>query len=132
MKKKILFVDDEVQTSLGLRNVLQNEYDFEVKFISIAQEVLPELSQIKYDAVILDIMLPFEKSYYTDNELKRIENGLATGMIILERIRIEFPKLPVLIYSAKNNIKIDAYTHYLRKPELVKAIAAELNELLKK
>lgn len=80
---RILLVDDHTIFRSGLKRLLSDEADISVeKEASNGAEALTILRQQQFDVVILDINM----------------DGRC-GLNVLESIRIDFPKLPVLILS---------------------------------
>lgn len=132
MKHRILFIDDEKHISDILKNNLNSNFNFEVTLKCLPSELFQELDANNYDAILLDYMIPIEDEFFTPEEIKRMDDGLSTGLVLIERIRSKHPTLPILIYSAKNNVKTDDYSYYLRKPELAKDIADKLKWLITK
>ncbi len=131
--RKILFVDDDNSVK-ALISHLKNFYDFEVTFLQDYRQIDKEL-QIRYDAVILDIMMPLKNddSYLSQEEKEKTNNGRKTGLIIFEKIRMQHPRLPIVFYSAvKDRICCDECTVIVNKPELTKSIAKTINDLIEK
>ena len=126
---KILIVDDDVKMPSYLKNDLQKSYAFDVVRLETALEVLNTLNGSIFDAIILDIMMPIPKGWSQDQE-RRAESGLSTGLILYEQIRMAYPLLPIVIYSAKNITVKDKHTCILRKPELTSEIVEQLYKLM--
>ena len=96
----ILFIDDEARLMDSYYNYLEIEmepYGQEVRFISDVDEALNyfENRHAEIDLVILDVMMPFGKSF----SASRSNSGLATGLLFYKRIRKLTPSLPVLIFT---------------------------------
>jgi DNA-binding response OmpR family regulator len=128
--KKILFVDDDVKTINPLYKDLVSLHLFDILWLLNAEEVMDVLRGSKFDAIILDIMMPTPEAWSLD-EQRRTELGLSTGLILFEKIRLEFSKMPILIYTAKQNVSINnKYTFTLRKPELSSEIVERLNKMI--
>ena len=86
MNKKLLIVDDHEVIRLGLRMLLEKT-DFEiVGEASTASEALEAIKQSQPDAVLMDI---------------RMEGG--DGLNALGRLKLDFPDLPIVLFSAYDN-----------------------------
>ena len=119
-KKRILIIEDDRHIAEGLElNLKLQDYD-----VSHAPDGVAGLSQWKEigpDMIILDIMLP----------------GI-DGLSILQSIRLEDEKLPILILSAKGNpddrIKGLAFgvDDYLAKPFNLEELLLRIERLLKR
>ena len=112
--KKILIVDDDVKIISYLKDDLTNTYHFDVNWLTEAGNVMETLNGAQFDAIILDIMMPVP-SFWTDDETRRAECGLRTGIVLFEKIRSQFPFIPIIIYTAKAPTLEDLYTIYIRK-----------------
>lgn len=145
--KKILFFDDEPYISRYLINGLiqisrDNNYEWEISFISSVKDLLKEInnSAITYDLFILDVMVPIQlgetKSLLTETDIKKMNNGMSTGLVMAEKIRCQscYKTVPILYLSARLIPPIPEeerhYTAYIRKPEAPDNIAKEINKLL--
>ncbi len=131
--KKILLIDDDKK---GVLTVLKNELNkggFKVTSINDAENVLEELKNNKYQSIILDIMLPVPESWPQELK-KKCDKGEATGIVLYQLIRKEYPTLPILVYSVTNfNInKGDIYISVFKKPEFTDVIIEELEKLIAK
>ena len=130
MKKCILIVDDDVKSTPFLHNDLKETHHFDVTFLQSADDVLLTLKGSRYDAVILDIMMPVPEDW-SRYEKTNSEKGLSTGLILFKKIRAEFPQIPIVIYTAKKNMSImDQFTVILEKPEFNAVIVEHLNRLM--
>ena len=129
---KILLIDDDKRTVSALIEDLVETYKFQVTCLTNADEVLLELNEVKYDAIILDVMMPVPVSW-TINEKSEAALGLATGVVLYKKIRKIFSTIPILILSAREfiDIKSDKFSLYIRKPESIAGIVKNINKLLK-
>jgi len=127
--KRILIIDDDVKITRLLVNDLINKHRFEVVWLQTAYDILKTLKGSLFDAVILDIMMPIPEDWTID-EKRRSANGLATGIILFEKIRNVYPLIPIIIYSAKKATIKDKYTSFLSKPEFPDVIVEHLNKLI--
>ncbi|MBI5740118.1 MAG: sigma-54-dependent Fis family transcriptional regulator [Nitrospirae bacterium] len=101
----VLLVDDEQQILLGYRAMLLTQGIENILAVDDSRNVLPLLSGQDMSAVVLDLNMPH-----------------IPGLVLLEKIRSEFPHLAVIIVTAANDVekavecmKIGA-TDYLVKP----------------
>lgn len=118
---KILIADDHALIREGLKKILKGEQDINV--VSEAQnarEVIQEVRNQELDVVILDISLPGK-----------------SGLELLKDLKLEYPKLPILILSmhpedrfAVRALKAGAAGYVTKESaveELVKAIRKVVN-----
>jgi DNA-binding response OmpR family regulator len=127
--KKILVIDDDVKITRPLVMDLKATYGFDVVWLDTAYDVFKTLKGSTFNAVILDIMMPVPEDWSFD-EQRRSEKGLSTGLIIHEKIRNEYPNLPIIIYSAKKVSIKDHLTKFLSKPEFPEIIVENLEKLM--
>ena len=85
---KILVVDDEVNITLTIKEVLE-DYGFDVIVINDALKVLNVLNTEDIDVIILDILMP-------------VKNGIE----ILKEVVSQFPVIPVIIISGHGTISM--------------------------
>ncbi len=85
---KILVVDDEVNITLTIKEVLE-DYGFDVIVINDALKVLNVLNTEDIDVIILDILMP-------------VKNGIE----ILKEVVSQFPMVPVIIISGHGTISM--------------------------
>ena len=86
MSKKLLIVDDHEVIRLGLRMLLEKTDIEIVGESSTASEALEAIKQSQPDAVLLDI---------------RMEGG--DGLNALGRLKLDYPDLPIVLFSAYDN-----------------------------
>ena len=80
---KILIADDHAVVRRGLRQIINDEPDFEVVGeAQNGQEVLEMIEQYGCDVVVLDITMPDKN-----------------GLVVLQEAKAIYPQLPVLILS---------------------------------
>ena len=131
---KILFIDDEKKRNEFLVADLRQHFDLQIDWVRDVKSMLESLSN-DYDAIILDIMLPVDESFTIDEKKKSL-NGLATGLVLIERIRKIKEKIPILVYSARGDIQEyisgQKYITYLQKPKEPAVLMDELNTFIKK
>ncbi len=113
---KILLVDDESNVRLVYREVLNDE-GYDVLEAESGEETFRILSREPVDLIILDIKLRFE-----------------SGLNVLQRIKEEFPGIPVLLCSAYVCFQSD-HTSWFAKNYIVKSsdsteILQEVNKVL--
>jgi CheY-like chemotaxis protein len=129
--KKILFIDDDKLTMTSFYEDLLQNYFFEVVWVQDAEFAIQTLENTKFDAIIMDIMMPLPKTLFNYDEKRQAENGLSTGVVLFKKIRELYPKLPILIYSAKGEVKVDEFSYYFRKPELTKTVVDKIEKMTK-
>ena len=136
--KRILFFDDESYMSMALVKSL--DYDWDITFVDEINELFKELSDHKFDILILDVMAPVpevqnEFVNFTNAEINEMDEGINTGVVIAKKIWEKKLDLPILFLSARRldtiqqlpkNRKFD----YIRKPVLVEDLDIKLKELL--
>ena len=82
MDKKILFVDDDPNIQKMIEIFLR-KYNFNVTFVKSGRSALHKLQEDNYSLVISDIQMP---------EMD--------GLTLIEKIKIKYPEIPVVIISA--------------------------------
>jgi two-component system, OmpR family, response regulator VicR len=119
MSHKILIVEDNVMISRSIESKLKEEM-FEVKAVFNGEEAIKQFDLIKYDAVLLDLMLP-------------IKNGEE----VLRYIRSK-GDVPVIIISTKDsdvekaiNLGLGA-DDYLAKPFSMLELVARVKAVLRR
>jgi len=80
-KRKVLIVDDEPGVRESLRMVLKEQYD--AVLATSGEEALEMLPQVQPDLVLLDVLMP----------------GI-DGLVVLERIKEQDQRVPVLMLAA--------------------------------
>jgi two-component system, OmpR family, alkaline phosphatase synthesis response regulator PhoP len=119
-KKRILIIEDDLHIAEGLRLNLTFQ-GYEVVIASDGVAGLNEWKAVRPDLIILDIMLPS-----------------IDGLSILQGIRLEDDRLPILILSAKGDpedrIKGLAFgvDDYLAKPFNLEELLLRVERLLKR
>ncbi len=118
MKKRILIVDDEASIRESVAGVLEDE-GFAAAGAPDAEHGLALLGREEFDLVLLDIWMP----------------GM-DGMAALERIRNEWPELPVIMISGHGTIetavqatRMGAYDFIEKPPSYDKLVLAVANAL---
>jgi DNA-binding NtrC family response regulator len=85
-KRKVLIVDDEPGVRESLRMVLKEQYDSVMA--SSGEEALEMLTEVRPDLVLLDVLMP----------------GI-DGLVVLERIKEQDNRVPVLMLTATKTVK---------------------------
>ncbi len=119
-RKRILVVDDD----LRLRDLLErylNEQGFDVNSVADGKTLDQMLERERYDAMVLDLMLPGED-----------------GLSICRRLQTTRPDLPILMLTAKGD-EIDRIVglemgadDYLAKPFNPRELVARLRAILRR
>ncbi len=106
-KVSILIVDDEISFLRSLRRLLWDRGYENVEIIQNPLDVMPALSNLLFDLIILDISMP---------EL--------SGLTLLEEINQKYPQIPVIMLTAVDNVetaltavKLGAYEYIVKPPE---------------
>ncbi len=117
---RILLAEDEETLAVGLEYNLQEE-GFQVVWVNDGKKALQGLDSQLFDLAILDIMLPFYN-----------------GFEIAEYIRVKFPRLPILMLTARtgfqdriHGLEIGA-DDYLTKPFHLQELLARIKGMLKR
>ncbi len=135
-KKKILVVDDEASVRESLRLILERSYTVNIaetgeaaldllqnapeNTVDDVSELSPSENGILPDLVILDLILP----------------GFG-GLELLERIKREYPLLPIIMLTATNTVKTAVQAmkigaiDYLNKPYDVDELLSLIEETLR-
>jgi DNA-binding response OmpR family regulator len=119
MSKKILIVEDNILISKSIESKLKEEL-FEVKSVFNGEEAINQFDAIKYDVVLLDLMLPIK-----------------SGEEVLKHIRSK-GDVPVIIISVKDsdvekaiNLGLGA-DDYLAKPFSMLELIARVKAVLRR
>ncbi|HAU1638022.1 TPA: response regulator [Legionella pneumophila] len=117
---RLLIVEDHKRTADFICKGF-NEYQFQADAAYDGAEAIYRISEINYDAVVLDVMLP-----------------IMDGWAVLEKIRELKPDLPVLMLSACDDVdsrvkglEMGAYD-YLVKPFSFNELLARVKSLLRR
>lgn len=114
---KLLLAEDELSLSKALVHILGKNH-YTVDAVYNGQEALDYIENGNYDAVILDVMMP-----YMD------------GITVLKKLRAKGNPIPVLILSAKSEIDdkvlgLDSGANdYLTKPFATKELLARIRTM---
>lgn len=114
---KLLLAEDELSLSKALVHILEKNH-YTVDAVYNGQEALDYIENGNYDAVILDVMMP-----YMD------------GITVLKKLRAKGNPIPVLILSAKSEIDdkvlgLDSGANdYLTKPFATKELLARIRTM---
>lgn len=105
MKKKILWVDDEIASLLSQVTILEN-YGYNVKEAMSGHDALAMIERENFDLILLDEQMP----------------GI-DGMETFRRIRVQFPHLPVVMVTKSEDIAlVDEAFGYRMEDFLIKPI----------
>lgn len=84
----VLLVDDEQQILLGYKAMLLTEGIDNIITVDDSRKVLPLLSEKEVSTVVLDLNMPH-----------------IPGFVLLEKIKLEFPHIAVIIITAANDVE---------------------------
>lgn len=119
-KKKILIVEDNIETQLIFKIYLRDKYDVDVA--DDAEKGIESLRNNKYDLLLLDINLPGKLS--GEDVLKEVRNGLNLP---------GFPVFVVTAYALKGDkekfLQMGA-NKYIPKPVEKSTLRKEIEEYL--
>ncbi|HSZ86143.1 MAG TPA: response regulator transcription factor [Puia sp.] len=118
--KRILIADDHTVVRRGLKQILLEAFPFaEIEEVADAEELFKKTLKHKWDVVISDISMPGR-----------------SGLEVLQQIKLDQPKLPVLILSvhpedqyALRVLKAGA-SGYLNKDSAPEELVKAVNQLL--
>jgi two-component system, OmpR family, response regulator len=117
---KLLVVEDEVDLARALRKALEEE-QFAVDVALDGEEALFQMTEISYDAIILDVMLPYRD-----------------GLSLLQALREAGKRTPVLILTARDTVEervrgLDlGADDYLLKPFALTELLARVRALIRR
>ncbi len=86
-RDRILLVEDEVSLAVGLEYNLKED-GYEVVWVEDGRKALQVFETESFDLVILDVMMPY-----------------FNGFEVAEKIRQQSPQMPVLILTARSDVK---------------------------
>ena len=129
----IIIIDDDLAMEILMENLRYRGHDS--RRIGSAKEALDNIKTIcSADIIILDIIMswPFER------KISEISGSRTAGMEVLREIRTHHNKLPIIIYSAtqdldiKEAIKADTYTTFISKWETgsISELVTKINVVL--
>lgn len=117
---RILYAEDEKQLSSAVTEILKME-GFEAVPVYDGQEAWERLSAERFDAVILDVMMP-----------------KMDGIEVLKRMRADGDYTPVLMLTAKATVNdrvagiTEGADDYLSKPFAMRELVARVNSLIRR
>lgn len=139
--KKILFFDDEPSISKSLVSLLEL-YDWDVTYVSNAEDFFKELYHEDFSILIIDVMapVPSDTTLFTPNEIDRMENGMSTGIILAEKTwsvyNGKYKDIPVVFLSVRSSDFTEKDNNFqgkctfLDKPAIISNLTDELTALL--
>ncbi len=95
MAKSILWLDDEADTIKGLV-VAFERVGLDIVVVASLQDAVASLKSRSFDLFLLDMNMPPEP-LFTEMETM---GGSRTGAFFAQYVRLHFPELPVVIFSA--------------------------------
>jgi len=130
--ERILLIDDDLNTLSDFIELLRLKHRLIVLEASSVKEAFDVFESDTFDCIILDVMMSVpDDCNWSENEKKRADRGLSTGLIVYEKIRLKNQNIPILIYSARPVEKPanDRFTGYLGKPKPSDTIVEYLKKL---
>lgn len=86
-KRRVLFVDDDVQVLNGLKLMMRKQrHAWEMVFVGNAEAALAELQQAPFDTVVSDMRMPF-----------------IDGAELLKRVREKWPEIARVLLSGNTS-----------------------------
>jgi len=82
MKKKILIIEDDIVSQHLLRNMLSQE-GYKTESIMDGSDILSDLSVLKSDLILLDMMIPH---LYESSDLINLYKDVTTPIIVMSSI----------------------------------------------
>jgi DNA-binding NarL/FixJ family response regulator len=98
--RRILLVDDEPYFAKYYNMALQHA-GFDVCLVGNPDDALQDLSSIRSDIVVLDMMMPPGQAYASQDH----HGGLQTGLLLLHDVRRILPDAGIIILSNIRNPK---------------------------
>lgn len=117
---RLLVVDDEVKLAESIAAALRAE-QFDVDVVHDGNDAIWQATQVDYDAIVLDIMLPGKNGYLVCRELRATGNN--TPILMLTAKEGEYDEAEALDTGADD---------YLRKPFSLVVLVARLRALLRR
>ena len=128
--KKILIIDDQPIMCRHLADQLNLQFDIEAD-VKSEYIYLDKWFEKDYNAVVLDVMMPFDEDFFKDEKSDSPKNELTTGILLFRKIRRKSPKMPVIFYTAIcSPIECDERTIIIRKPDLASRVAKTINAFI--
>lgn len=127
--KRILIIDDEPLFCGCIADVLRTKYEMEV----VVQRTYTDLERLLttgFDAVVLDVMMPFDKAYFADMNVLETFPDLMTGKLLFKKIRRNYPKIPIIFHTALREIECDGRSMIINKPNLAISVAKSINDFI--
>ena len=131
---KILIIDDEPTMCQYLAVALRKKTNMDVKICSEYNH-LDKLLELGFNAVILDVVMPFDKHFFPDLDIEIQDDDLEfkTGIFLFKKIRKKYPKLPIIFYTAlQESFECDGRSMMINKPNLAENVAESINDFIKK
>ncbi|MBG6236404.1 DNA-binding response OmpR family regulator [Pedobacter sp. CAN_A7] len=120
MRNKILIVEKEVLMLYFLKHRLRKE-DFDVDIAVDGREAMLLISQNQYDAVIVDLTLPFMSGFELIFKIRTSENNFATPILVLSALSDENAIVDAMGVGANE---------FLKKPFATKVLLAVVNKMV--
>ena len=105
MRKKILIVEDEAALAELWKTALEHE-GYSVDLAREPATVYERLEELKYDLILLDIMLPMDELRRAVPAGEQIPVSREAGVWLLERIKAKHPAMPVLVVTVVADMRI--------------------------
>lgn len=130
--RKILIIDDQPIMCNHLAEILRTKYGMEV-IIRNTYTNMNQILQSGCDAVVLDVMMPYDKDYFADVDICDEFPEFSTGKYLFKKIRREYPQLPVIFHTAlREQIECDGRSIIINKPNLAVKVAKSICDFIKR
>jgi len=138
-KVKVLFVEDEnlLRSLFSELFAVDEEYEYEILSAMDLKSGLENLKENKPDVVVLDMILPYDKSVASSKEDLSEKMGLA--FLKEAKSSEQYKDTPIIVFSNLNDIEIQkqahdagAYTYLVKASTTPEKFTSVIKEVFKK
>lgn len=104
MRNKILIIEDEELTLTFLQKRIEKE-NFDVDVARDGNEALTQISNNKYDSIIVDLMLPFVSGFQLIGHIRADDKNVQTPIIVVSALGTENTIIEALSIGANDFLK---------------------------
>lgn len=104
MRNKILIIEDEELTLTFLQKRIEKE-NFDVDVARDGNEALTQISNNKYDSIIVDLMLPFVSGFQLIGHIRADDKNVQTPIIVVSALGTESTIIEALSIGANDFLK---------------------------
>ena len=120
MDKRILIVDDDVEMSLTMSEILQDRH-FDVLLAHDGIQAIEKSRQEKVDLILLDVRMPFFSGFWFCDAFKQRSETKDIPVVIVSALPVE--------ENAQKALDVGAFA-YLKKPFLPKELLEMIGKVL--